>query len=723
MGASVFGIVTNERIVVTHNAVHTPGRNGSGCNLSEGLEIRIATRHSEIGNYRRGLDLRSATAWVDYACEGVRFRREFIASYPARVLAIRMTASAAGRLDFVLSATSPYTRPFGTVVNGGRMGRRSTSQVAGNEIAVWQELEHFAVLFDSCLKVVADGEVRRSGESALSVTGASEAVIYFSCDTNYRLTSEAFRRRPGVGRTADSDGPMQDVRTRVRTAAARGWDAVLDEHVSDVRSLMDRVTLDLGGVPADAKMTTDELLRLHGQGHPGEYLTELYFQYGRYLLISSSRPGTLPANLQGIWTCGEFSAWGCGYWHNINVQMNYWPAFSCNLAECFEAYADYNEAFRPLAREGAKAYLKATVPEHVPSEAEAPDIWSVGTACYPYSVSLMPGTHSGPGTGGLTSKLFADWWMFTGDRRILAARVWPVVHGMTDFLTRCMVETNGFFLAPQSASPEQRDWRPRSQEGVPYMKLPYYRTVGCAFDQQMAWETAHDCLNLAEELGTNDEVIVRARRQIDRYSPVQIGESGQVKEFREERAYGDIGEYRHRHISQLVGLMPGCLITRETPDWLSAAKVSLERRGDVSTGWGLAHRMCAWARALDGERALKVFDNLLAMRTQPNLWDSHPPFQIDGNLGATAAVAEMLLQSHAGSIDVLPALPRSWSRTGSFSGLCARGAYEVDCQWRSGVPVEIRVRDKGKNLAPRVKFRGREVPMRPDGNGMWRSVR
>ena len=707
-GVSVFGGVEHDRIQVTHNAVLSGREKKRGAaNLTNALEINLDFNAGEYSNYERGLSLDRASAWTKYDCGGVSFKREYFTSYPARVLAVRLTASAKGAVSFVLRPEIPFLKPWNK--NGhGDFGRRGTVVASSSSIAVDQELERFRVRFAGRFGVIYEGGSITSSSNTLSVAGADSAVILFACDTNYRLSPEVFTS-PDSKKLDPNDKPSVRADAILAAAVKKGWKALLAEHETDISRLMGRASIDLNPSIEDAQKTTDLLLSQYKKGMKSRYLEETYWLFGRYLLVSSSRPGSLPANLQGVWTVHKNSPWGSGYWHNINVQMNYWPAFITNLAECFEPYAEFNAAFRPGTRKLAIAYLKQHNLGPIPAEGEAPNIWCVGTAVYPYVVEGGPGGHSGPGTGGLTTKLFADWYDYTLDRKALEKYVWPVVHGMSDFFVRSVIETNGLYLSKFSASPEQMVGKLEDNFRWGLDKAQYYTTTGCAFDQQMIYENGRDLLRFAKILSREDDPVVKkVRAQIDKYCPVEIGADGQIKEFREEVHYADIGQRHHRHISQLVGLMPGTIINSSTPEYLAAARKTLDLRGDQSTGWALAHRICARARAGDGNRAHKLIGNLISTRTYNNLWDAHPPLQIDGNFGATAGIAEMLIQSHAGFIDLLPALPAAWKKKGSFRGLCARGAFEVDCDWADGKPVRVVVRSR-KNLKADVRFNGEKV--------------
>jgi len=719
-GANVFGLVGDERVQITHNAVLKPDpKVASKGVLTDALEIRLRTWHTNATEYARGLDLDRAVAWTEYVTGDVRYRREVFASYPDKVLVMHLTADRAGALSFRLAPSAPFLHPVGKDSFGRTVGRTAETRTIGKDLEVYQELAGFGIRCASVFRVLTDGSVcggrgaTALPEGTLAVTGATEATVLMAIETNYRLSPETFAEKDWTKKLPPTD-PRPAARETLAVAAEKGYATLLKRHADDYAALYGRVALDFGGTDTDAKVPTDELLARYRKGERSAWLEATYAQFGRYLLIASSRPGTLPANLQGVWNCHDAAPWGSGYWHNINVQMNYWPAFSGNLAECFEPYVDFNEAARQTKSMTCYRFVREHTPENLPNRDEPlPDWWILGTANYPYLALGGPGGHDGPGIGGLTTRLFTDWWEFTQDREVLEKHAFPALHGMANFLVRTVRNHDGRCLAEFSASPEQIvPWK-RGSWTDPDIGIPYYHTTGCAFDQQLLWQNAHDLLRMADALKTNDWVVAKCRKQLDRYDPVQIGASGQIKEYREENAYGEIGEKAHRHISHLMGLMPGTLINRTTPAWLEAAKTTLVYRTDHSTGWALAHRLNAWARTGDGDHAYRLFANLIGERTNDNLWDMHPPFQIDGNFGGTAGVIEMLLQSHEGYIELLPALPSAWAKKGSFRGLCARGAFEVDCAWSNGAPTRVAVRSK-KGTVPDIRFRGKPLKVSPE---------
>ncbi|MGL4738170.1 MAG: glycosyl hydrolase family 95 catalytic domain-containing protein, partial [Cellulosilyticaceae bacterium] len=539
----------------------------------------------------------------------------------------------------------------------------------------------YETLFEGQVKVLSTNGTIQTGADSISIANADEVIMLLAVGTNYQLDPEVFREDDPKKKLQPID-PHHKV-TQIIQQASKPYEALRREHLLDFQSLFGRVSLTLGD-ETDADKPTDELMRLY-QERSIPYLEALYFQYGRYLLIACSRKGCLPANLQGVWNCHDASPWGSGYWHNINVQMNYWPAFNTNLIEMFEAYKDFFKAFLPKARDYADQYIGVHNTENLAPKGE--NGWTIGTGSYPYTISA-PGGHSGPGTGGLTSKLFWEYYDFTRDKTILEETTYPALLEMAKFLTKTVKQYGTSYLTSFSASPEQMVNGAYKSGGA------YYQTVGCAFDQQMIYENGKDLLKAAEQLGIKDEeTLVTQKEQIDHYQPVLIGWSGQIKEYLEEHFYGEIGEYRHRHISQLIGLYPGTVVNSETEAWMDAAKYTLNERGDDSTGWALAHRINARARTGEGNRCYQLLRELLMHKTMVNLWDTHPPFQIDGNFGATAGIAEMLVQSHEEAIHILPALPDVWAQ-GEVSGLTARGAFEIAIKWENKSAKVIQVLSK-----------------------------
>ena len=676
MGACIFGRTDTERIQLTEKTFGVKGPYKKG-GIGNFAEIYIeGIHHDQPLNYKRSLRLNDAISRVNYQYEGVNYTREYFANYPSNVIVIKLKADQPGKISFTLRPVLPYLHEY----NDEGTGRTGKVSAQNDLITLTGDIQFFRLPYEAQIKVIPSGGQLKAmndesgNNGTIRIQQADSVVLLINAQTAYQLKSSVFTASP-ENKFTGNEHPHRAVSQCIQKAADKGYEALCKEHIADYQSLFSRVDLRLcdetPGIP------TDSLLHDYQRGKESLYMDELLFQYGRYLLIASSRKGSLPPHLQGAWSQYEHAPWSGGYWHNINIQMNYWAAFNTNLAEVFIPYVEYNEAFRQSANEKATGYIKKNNPDALSAIPEE-NGWTIGTGANAFSID-SPGGHSGPGTGGFTTKLFWDYYDFTRDEDILKKHSYPAMLGMAKFLSKTLKPTEeGYLLADPSSSPEQ------------YHNGTTYQTKGCAFDQGMIWESFHDVLKAANILKEESPFLRTIKEQIGKLDAIQIGESGQIKEYREEKKYSDIGDPRHRHISHLCALYPGTLINAETPEWLKAATVTLNNRGDKSTGWGVAHRLNLWARVKDGDMAYQRYQLLLKKYILENLWNMHPPFQIDGNLGGTAGVAEMLIQSHEGYIDPLPALPAAW-RDGSYEGLVARGNFVVSVFWKQGLMTQMNV--------------------------------